>query len=207
MAKRNSGRRGRSRRRGAGGAGQSAQQATGDQPSATQPSAGRPSAGQRPATQARQRPRRSEQKPAPRAAYRDPGSVGERPQAPWHPWPLSELLILVGAVGTLVGFARGSAGRPVLFAGLGAVMLGTLEFSIREHRAGYRAHTGMLAAIPTAIFHSAAAVGLYSLGAPRASWIVVPLALDIPIFWFLFKTLRGRFLDARRERVFELSGR
>jgi hypothetical protein len=65
----------------------------------------------------------------------------------------------------------------------------------------------MLAAIPTAIFHSAAAVGLYSLGAPRASLIVVPLAFDVPIFWFLFKWLRARFQDARRERVFELSRR
>jgi hypothetical protein len=116
-------------------------------------------------------------------------------------------LILVGAIGTMIGFARGAAGRPVLFAGLGAVMLGTLEFTIREHRAGYRAHTAMLAAIPTAIVHSAAALGLFALGAPRVTWIVVPLALDVPIFWFLFRTLRASYLDARRERVFELSRR
>jgi len=157
--------------------------------------------------QRRARPPRTERTAPPQGAYRDPGGVGERPRAPWHPWPLSELLIFVGAIGTLIGFARGSAGRPVLFAGLGAVMLGTLEFTVREHLAGYRAHTAMLAAIPTALFHSAAAVGLYSLGAPRVSWIVVPLALDVPIFWFLFKGLRARFDDARRERVFELSGR
>ena len=150
---------------------------------------------------------RSRPAAAPHGGYRDPGGVGERPQAPWHPWPLSEILIFLGAIGTLVGFARGSAGRPVLFAGLGAVMVGTLEFTIREHLAGYRAHTAMLAAIPTAIFHSAAAVGLYSLGAPRASWIIVPLAIDVPVFWFLFKGLRARFEDARRERVFELSRR
>lgn len=133
--------------------------------------------------------------------------MGDRPEAPWHPWPFSELLILIGAIGTIVGFLRGAAGRPVLFAGLGAVMLGTLEFTIREHRAGYRAHTAMLAAIPTAIVHSAAALALYALGAPRVTWIIVPLALDLPVFWFLFRTLRGTFQDARRERVFELSRR
>jgi hypothetical protein len=113
----------------------------------------------------------------------------------------------VGAVGTLIGFARGASGRPVLFAGLGAVMLGTLEFTIREHLAGYRNHTGMLAAIPTAIAHSVAALGLYALGAPRATWIIVPLAIDVPIFWFLFKVMRARFQDARRERVFKLGRR
>jgi hypothetical protein len=133
--------------------------------------------------------------------------VGERPEAPWHPWPLSELLILVGAIGTVVGFLRGAGGRPVLFAGLGAVVLGTIEFTIREHRTGYRAHTAMLAAIPTAVVHSAAALGLYAAGAPRVTWIIVPLALDVPIFWFLFRTLRAIYTDARRERVFELSRR
>ncbi len=192
MAKRNSGRRGRSRKRRTPAPAGATETAAGEQ--------GAPSPPQR-------RARRPRNEPPPQGAYRDPGGVGERPRAPWHPWPLSELLIFVGAIGTLIGFARGSAGRPVLFAGLGAVMLGTLEFTVREHLAGYRAHTAMLAAIPTALFHSAAAVGLYSLGAPRVSWIVVPLALDVPIFWFLFKGLRARFDDARRERVFELSGR
>ncbi len=85
--------------------------------------------------------------------------------------------------------------------------LGTLEFTIREHRSGYRAHTSTLAAIPTAIVHSAAALGLYAAGAPRVTWIRVPLAIDVPVFWFLFRWLRAGYVDARRERVFELSRR
>jgi hypothetical protein len=116
-------------------------------------------------------------------------------------------LILVGAIATLIGFFRGGSGRPVLFAGLGAVILGTLEFTIREHLAGYRAHTSMLAAIPTAIAHSAAAFVLYTVGAPRDVAILVPLALDVPIFWIMFRALRARFEDARRERVFQLGRR
>ncbi len=133
--------------------------------------------------------------------------MGERPQAPWHPWPLSESLILVGAVATLIGFARGGSGRAVLFAGLGAVILGTLEFTVHEHLAGYRAHTSLLAAIPTAIAHSAMAIVLYTVGAPRAVAILVPLAIDAPIFWVMFKALKDRFEDARRERVFQLGRR
>ena len=196
MAKRNRGRKARSRGRRGPGSG-----------SSPQPAAGEPLTGAPASTRTKPRPRRSAPAPAPRAGYRDPGGVGERPEAPWHPWPLSELLILVGAIGTVVGFLRGAGGRPVLFAGLGAVVLGTIEFTIREHRTGYRAHTAMLAAIPTAVVHSAAALGLYAAGAPRVTWIIVPLALDVPIFWFLFRTLRAIYTDARRERVFELSRR
>jgi hypothetical protein len=110
-------------------------------------------------------------------------------------------------VATLIGFARGGSGRAVLFAGLGAVILGTLEFTIREHLSGYRAHTALLAAIPTAIAHSAMAIVLYTVGAPRAVAVLLPLVLDVPIFWVFFKALRSRFDDARRERVFQLGRR
>ena len=206
MAKRNSGRRGRSRKRGSAGSARSALDGAAAEVPA--PGSGESSSnGKGLVTKAKPRPRRSEQTRAPAPTYRDPGSVGERPEAPWHPWPLSELLIFVGAIGTLIGLLRGSSGAPVLIAGLVAVMIGTLEFTIREHLAGYRAHTAMLAAIPVALFHAAAAVGLYSLGAPRITWIVVPLALDVPLFWVIFRPLRARFDDARRQRVFELSRR
>lgn len=139
--------------------------------------------------------------------HRDPGGVGPRPDAPWHPWPFSELLIFVGAIATIVGFLRGSGGRAVLFAGIGAVVLGTLEFTVREHLSGYRAHTALIASVPTAIFHGGCALALYALGAPRTTWVVVPLALDVPLFWVLFRMLKARFDDARRERVFALGRR
>ena len=203
MAKRNSGRRGRSRKRGGAAARAGTQDPATQAPGSGEP----PSTAREPARRTTSRPRRSERAPAPAGTYRDPGSVGERPQAPWHPWPLSELLILVGAIGTLVGLLRGPSGAPALIGGLVAVMIGTLDFTIREHLAGYRAHTAMLAAIPVALFHAAAAVGLYSLGAPRVTWIVVPLVFDVPLFWLIFRPLRARFDDARRQRVFEMSRR
>ena len=136
---------------------------------------------------------------------RDPGGVGERPEAPWHPWPFSELLILVGAIGTIVGFASGAPAT--LFAGLGAVLLGTLEFTIREHRTGYRAHSALLAAVPTALVHGGIALGLFALGASGGVLVIAPLVIDVPVFWFLYRFLRSRFDDARRERVFALGRR
>jgi hypothetical protein len=116
--------------------------------------------------------------------------------------PLSELLILVGMVATIVGISRGESGRALLLAGVGAVLVGTLEFTIREHLSGYRSHASLLAAIPTALFHGAVALILFAFGAPSATWVAVPILLDIPLFVFLFRLLRGRFAQARSERVF-----
>jgi hypothetical protein len=132
--------------------------------------------------------------------------AGERPPAPWHPLPLSELLILVGGVGAVVGLARlghgGIAnGGPVLFAGIGAVVIGTLEITWREHRSGYRSHALLLALLPVVVFHTAVILAL-------AAFTTVPrivnfalLLLDVAIFAVLFKLLRANFLDARARAV------
>jgi hypothetical protein len=134
--------------------------------------------------------------------YRDPLSVGERPPAPWHPLPLSELLILVGAIATIIGFRRGEAGRPVLFAGLAAAAIGTIEVTWREHMSGYRSHAIILALLPTLIFHSAVILTLASFTTVPRALNVGLLLIDGALFAFLFKVLRARFLDARRERTF-----
>jgi len=195
MAKRNSGRRGKTRKRRSG----SEVPAQAAAPATQAPTA---------APKSKRIPARERRAAAPDpGAYRAPGSFGERPQPPWHPWPLSEILIFIGAIGTLVGFARKEQGHALLIAGLAAVMLGTLDFTIREHLSGYRAHTAMLASLPTALWHGAAALGLFAVGAPRVTWVLVPVAIDIPLFWFLFRTLRARFQDARRERIFQAGRR
>ncbi len=134
--------------------------------------------------------------------YRAPGSVGERPRAPWHPVPLAELLILIGLVAVAIGAARGESGKAILFVGIGAVLIGTLDTTIREHLSGYRSHAALLASVPTALFHGGAALALYAVGAPSVTWVIVPLAIDVPLFYVLHRLLRARFQDARRERVF-----
>lgn len=158
---------------------------------------------QAPRPRPRPRPRSRRREPRP---FRDPLSVGERPPAPWHPWPLSEMLILVGGIGTIVGLARTghggiSNGGPVLFAGLGAVVLGTLEITWREHNAGYRSHTLILALLPVVILHTAIALGLAAFTTVPRLVNVGLLAVDAAVFAVLFKLLRARFLDARARVV------
>jgi hypothetical protein len=123
---------------------------------------------------------------------------GERPRPPWHPLPLSELLILVGAIGVVVGFRKGlSHGGPPLFAGIAAVALGTLEVTLREHRSGFRSHTVMLAALPVVVFHSTVALAVAAFTRMPAVATVGLFALDLMLFLLLFKLLRNSFLTAR----------
>jgi len=140
---------------------------------------------------------RSEQRP-----FRAPQSLGERPQAPWHPLPLSELLILVGAIATVIGFTRGEGGHVVLFVGIGAVTIGTTEVSLREHLSGYRSHTIILALIPTLVFHSVVVLIVAGFARVPAVLNLGLLVLDAAVFAIVFKYLRTRFIDARRERSF-----
>lgn len=133
--------------------------------------------------------------------FRGALSGAERPQAPWHPWPLSELLILIGAIGTIVGLQRAdhgfSRGAPVLLAGLGAVVLGTLEITWREHRSGFRSHATLLALLVVVVFHTAVILVLSAFGSvPRAVNIGL-LVVDVALFAALFRLLRARYADAR----------
>jgi len=145
-------------------------------------------------------------RPAPRAvaAVGEPKTFGERPQAPWHPLPLSELLILVGMIGAVVAFLRGVEGSPALLgAGIGAVAIGTLEVALREHLAGFRAHTLMLAVIPAVVFHTAVVLLVPAFAGHAPRWLnVALLPLDVALVVVCFKLLRARYLDARRERTF-----
>jgi lysylphosphatidylglycerol synthetase-like protein (DUF2156 family) len=76
--------------------------------------------------------------PAARVAAPD-----DRPPAPWGKFPLAELTILAGIVALAIGVIGGhttAIGLGVALAGLGG-----MEVAIREHFAGYRSHTTLLA--------------------------------------------------------------
>ncbi len=139
--------------------------------------------------------------------FKDPQSLGERPPAPWHPVPVSELLILIGAIATAVGasqLSKGSAaGVATLVAGVAAVLVGTVEFSLREHRSGYRSHTILLALLPTVVLYTGTLLVLSAFVTPVPVGLkIAPLTLALPLFAVLHKLLRARFADARRARVF-----
>jgi hypothetical protein len=73
--------------------------------------------------------------------------MDDAPPAPWHPVPLSELCILAGLVCLGVGFFGGGGGRRGVLLALGFALVGlaSLEVALREHLAGYRSHSALLA--------------------------------------------------------------
>jgi len=76
--------------------------------------------------------------PAPRVSAPD-----ERPPAPWGNFPLAELVIFAGIVSLLIGLIAGST--TAIGIGVACAGIGGLEVAIREHFAGYRSHTTLLA--------------------------------------------------------------
>lgn len=89
---------------------------------------------------------------APATAKRHRGLIAaadERPPAPWGSFPLVEIAVLVGIVILLIGLiGGGERGALLIGIGLGLAGLGGLELAIREHFAGYRSHSTLLAGIP-----------------------------------------------------------
>jgi hypothetical protein len=67
----------------------------------------------------------------------------ERPPAPWGSFPLAELTVLAGIVMFVIGLV--SASPTAVGVGVVLAALGGLEVSLREHLAGYRSHTTLLA--------------------------------------------------------------
>lgn len=135
-------------------------------------------------------------------AYRD---FDDRPQAPWHPLPLSELLILIGAGAFVVALVRLghhgiASGGPLLLVGILALGLGTAEVSWREHRSGFRSHTLLLAFIPVLALHTLVVVGYSVVATPPRALNVGMLVVDVAVFGLLVRYLRARFLDARARR-------
>jgi lysylphosphatidylglycerol synthetase-like protein (DUF2156 family) len=80
----------------------------------------------------------TEAKPAKRVSAAD-----QRPPAPWGSAPLAELVILAGIVALGIGMFGGNP--TLVFVGIALAGLGGLEVAIREHFAGYRSHTTLLA--------------------------------------------------------------
>jgi hypothetical protein len=122
--------------------------------------------------------------PAPqrRAAPRD-----TRPRAPWHPFPLVELSVLIGLVLLVWGLFRydDDSGKVMVVCGMVLASLGGLETALREHFSGYASHALLLAALPAVLIAGV----LFFTGAP---WIAIPLA-GIVVFGAAFAWLRRRF--------------
>lgn len=104
----------------------------------------------------------------------------ERPPAPWGSFPLAELTVLAGIVALVVGVV----GKDPTAIGVGVVLagLGGLEVSIREHFAGYRSHTTLLAGtvfvlVTGGLFYLAGLILVICLAAGAIAFAAAFLAL------------------------------
>ena len=117
----------------------------------------------------------------------------EEPAAPWGSFPLTELVVLIALVFGVIGFVRFEhhSGKVMVAAAMVLGSLGGLEVSIREHFAGYRSHTTLLAA--------SSAVGsmiLISVIAGKAGLAILALVVGVGVIVFVlaFYGLRQAFV-------------
>lgn len=126
----------------------------------------------------------------------------ERPRAPWHPLPVTEIVLMAGVAGVIVGMSRGpDRGKAALLLGLGLCVLSVAELTMREHMSGYRSHTLLLAFIPVVVTETVVAIVSGDRTAARIA--LVPEAI---MFGLLFRFLRVRFHTARARRLATLKG-
>jgi hypothetical protein len=113
--------------------------------------------------------------------------AAERPRAPWHPFPLVELSVLIGLVLLVWGLFRSDdeSGRVMLVCGMALASLGGLDTALREHFSGFASHALLLAALPAVLIAGV----LFFAGGP---WIAIPVA-GAAVFGTAFAWLRRGF--------------
>ena len=135
--------------------------------------------------------------PETRAARGRVPKEDERPEAPWGKAPLAELAILAG----IICLAVGVFGTHYTLIGVGVALagLGGMEVAIREHFAGYRSHTTLLAGF---VFVVVVAVLFYEVG------MVLAYALPIGAVCFAaaFYLARRAFQRASGGLSFRIGG-
>jgi hypothetical protein len=131
--------------------------------------------------------------PATRARAAAPPSrrarMSEAPKAPWSPFPLTELVILLALVMLAVGFlAHGD--RRGTFIGIGLVLasLGGGELALREHFAGFRSHTTLLAGLAGFIAGALAVAASVA----KVTVLIVAVAVGLAAFPLLRRAFKRR---------------
>ena len=129
-----------------------------------------------------------DRQPAP-AARRRVGAGG-RPPALWGDFPLSEIVVFIGILLLIAGFfVAPPQGFVMIAVGLALGSLAGLELSLREHLAGYRSHTLLLAAavgVPVfgVLFLATSVPSLVCVGAGAAAFGAAA--------WFFTQAFRRR---------------
>jgi len=129
--------------------------------------------------------------PAPRPAPGPARLTEERPKAPWDPFPLVELCVLLGIVLIIVGVIVGLSsdrGQAALVCGLVLASLGGLDTALREHFNGYRSHSTLLAGLPAVL----AAGVLFFARAPTLAVAAGAAVVFLAGFWGFRNAFRRR---------------
>jgi hypothetical protein len=125
---------------------------------------------------------------------RRPGrpSIEDRPPPPWGSFPLVELLVL-GAIGLFVAglIVRGERGGVMVISALVLGALAGLELSIREHFAGFRSHSSVLAGA-VAVVSATATAFVVGGRAGRVLFIPVLVVVFAVGFWLLREAFKRR---------------
>jgi hypothetical protein len=125
-------------------------------------------------------------------------SIEERPKPPWHPVPLVELCVLVGIVLLVLGALdlRSDRGKLLLVLGMALGSLGGLDTALREHLAGYRSHTTVIASLPAVTTAAAASIAQV----PWPLVVVAAVAVFAAVFWWMRRVFMRSASRARRAR-------
>lgn len=124
------------------------------------------------------------------AAKKDTGKQ-QRPPAPWGSVPLTEIAVFIALVSGVIGLVIwGLAGQAMIAAAAVLGMLAGLELALREHFAGYRSHSTLLAGLPSIIVFTLLTVAYPSREAPA---VALKVAVSLSLFGAAFYLLRERF--------------
>jgi hypothetical protein len=103
-------------------------------------------------------------------------SSRERPAPPWGSFPLSELIILAGLVVLVWGLFSGrDGGGERVAGGLVLASLGGGELALREHLAGYRSHSTLLAGVAAFVAVTTVALAF----SPVKLWLVCVVGVGV----------------------------
>jgi hypothetical protein len=118
----------------------------------------------------------------------------EAPPAPWGSFPLTELVVLIALVFGVIGFVRFEthSGKVMVAAAMVLGSLGGLEVSIREHFAGFRSHTTLLAA--SAAVGSMILISVIAAGKGGLGLLALVVAVGVLVFVLSFYALRQAFV-------------
>jgi hypothetical protein len=113
--------------------------------------------------------------------------MADAPKAPWSPFPLTELVVLLAMVLIVFGVLTDGGRRGALLGGgFALITLAGLELALREHFAGYRSHSTLLAGASAIV-----------VDAPLFLWTDLPqvvlLGIGVGVFLLVLTRLRRAF--------------